>query len=385
MRAASVVDRIAVAKPSKTVKVRAACFNDYSGVVALEAKFGLASKSYEEWTHLWSDNPAYREVRGWFPIGWVLEDGEENVVGYLGNIPQHYEFEGRQLLAASTRAWMVDPAYRTYALLLLGAYFKQPNVDLLINTTVNPQAARAHNFFEGFPSPVGAWDQSLFWITNARGFTESFLQKKGIGLGRALSYPLSWAVSFQERLKPRKFSRKGNSFQVVACPEFDGRFDGFWDSLRKKRSNQLLAVRNRESLAWHFKSSLPRNRAWIYTVADSADLAAYAVFVRKDSPEAGLTRMRLADFECLDQEKAPAIFMAMLKVAMDRCGRESIHMLEVIGQHPAMENDVARAFPHRRRLPNCRYFYKATGSLLAEKLKDPAVWDPTLFDGDGSL
>jgi hypothetical protein len=75
----------------------------------------------------------------------------------------------------------------------------------------------------------------------------------------------------------------------------------------------------------------------------------------------------------------------MLRAAFDRCQQESIHMLELIGLSPTLEAAIEPARPHRRHLPNWMYYYKANERSLAEKLKDPAVWEPSLFDGDSSL
>ena len=60
-------------------------------------------------------------------------------------------------------------------------------------------------------------------------------------------------------------------------------------------------------------------------------------------------------------------------------------MLELIGLTPTLEAAVAHARPHRRQLPNWMYYYKAKERTLAEKLKNPAAWEPSLFDGDSSL
>jgi hypothetical protein len=368
--------------PAKSPKSREARFEDYAQIFALTAKFQLQTESYAGWTHLWSNNPAYREREGKFPIGWVLENGDGAICGYLGNIPLHYEFEGKRLLAATTRAWVVDSAYRTYSPLLLGTYFKQPDVDLFMNTTVNAQAAPAYAIFEGVRVPVGAWDRTLFWITNAQGFTESVLRKKGLAIAKSLSYPLSVGVMLREKL--RRGFRQSN-VTVRECSYFDERFDNFWVALRKKKSNLLLAVRSREALDWHFKFALQQNAAWIYMVEKDSEPVSYAVFLRQDNPEAGLTRVRLADFQCLEPGNETAFLNAFLGAAIERCRQESIHMLELIGFTPQLERELERTSPHRRPLPNWIYFYKAGNPLLADKLKNPAVWEASLFDGDSSL
>jgi hypothetical protein len=385
MRAEPLVRPTPIRTPAKSLKLREAAFEDYPGVIALESKFHLVPKRSEDWTHLWMSNPAYRDTKGRVPIGWVLEGADGTISGYLGNIPLLYELQGTRLLATTTRSWVVDTDYRTHSLLLLATYFKQPNVDLFLNTTVNAQAAAAYATFEGLPVPVGAWDRSLFWITHYRGFTESVLRKRGATSVKLASYPLSAGVFLGDRLARRGFGKSGNQTRVSDCAGFDDRFDAFWEALKKKKFDVLLAVRTREALEWHFKFALLQNAAWICVVEGSSGLSAYAVFVRQDSPEAGLTRMRLADFQCLDDDAAPSLLLAMIQLAIDRCRRESVHMLELIGLSPAMEREVKRLRPRSRQLPNWMYFYKANGQSLGEHLKDPSIWEPSLYDGDCSL
>jgi hypothetical protein len=374
-----------ITKSARSLRLREAGFQDYSGIIALEAKFQLVSKSCEEWTHLWTNNPACSDADCKLPIGWVLEREDSVLCGYLGNIPLHCELEGRKLLAATTRSWVVDSAYRSHALLLLATYFKQPHVDLFLNTTVNAYAATAYQSLEGVPVPVGDWDRALFWITNHRGFAESFLQKKGAPLAKLLSFPLGTIGFLRDRLAASGFRGIRQESKVLPCSHFDDRFEQFWQMLKKKKSNLLLPVRTREALEWHFKFALLQNAAWIYTVEGDSGLSAYAIFLRQDNPQTGLTRVRLADFQSLDDAASPAVLNAMLRAAFDRCQQESIHMLELIGLSPTLEAAIEPARPHRRHLPNWMYYYKANERSLAEKLKDPAVWEPSLFDGDSSL
>jgi hypothetical protein len=371
-----------VPKSSKSATLREVRFEDYLPIAALASKFHLQTESYAGWTHLWVNNPAYREIKDKFPIGWVLENRDGAISGYLGNIPLYYEFEGKRLLAAAGRSWVVETAYRLYSPLLLETYFLQQNVDLFMNTSINSKSAPAYSMFEGVPVPVGDWDRTRFWITSPRGFAESLLRNKSWAMARALSYPLSAGIFLRNQLRPKRLKKNSNKVRVFSPAGFDDRFDVFWAALRKKKSGMLLAVRSREVLDWHFKFALLQNAAWVYAVEGDSALAAYAVFLRQDNPEFGLTRVRLADFQCLDQEQAPALLTAMLQVAFDRCRQESIHMLELIGLPPHLEKEVERASPETRQLLNWMYCYKARDPVLAQKLKSAAVWEPALFDGD---
>jgi hypothetical protein len=318
-------------------------------------------------------------------MGWVLDNGEGAVAGYLGNIPLNYEFEGKKLLAATTRAWVVDTPYRTYSPLLLGTYFQQPNVDLFLSTTVNSQSAAAYSIFQSRRVPVGAWDRTLFWITHYRGFAESLLRLRCGSLAKPISYPLSVGAFLFDKLKTNPYPGNGATVTVVPCPAFDDRFEAFWAALRKKKFNQLLAVRSQEVLDWHFKFALQQNSAWVYVVEGKSGLSAYSVFLRHDYPEIGLTRVRLADFQCLEAEKAPELLSAMQQAALERCRQESIHMLEVIGLGPGLEKRLRRASPHQRSLSAWLYFYRTNNSDLAEKLQNETAWDPSLYDGDSTL
>jgi hypothetical protein len=374
-----------IPRSQKALELREVRFEDYPHVAALASKNHLYVESYPEWTHLWTGNPAYREIKDKIPMGWVLDNGEGGISGYLGNVPLNYELEGKRLLAAATRAWVVDTTCRPYSPLLLGTYFKQPNVDLFLNTTVSAEAAAAYSIFQGVRVPVGAWDRALYWITHHQGFTESFLRRKGVALAKPLSYPLSLAVFLRDQAQRRRFQGNRSAITVVPCPSFDDRFEAFWASLRKKKSDLLLAVRSREALDWHFKFALQQNGAWIYIVEGNSGLAAYSVFLRQDSLATGLTRVRLADFQCLEREREPDLLTAMLQAALDRCRRESIHMLELIGLAPALERNLERLSPHRRQLPTWMSYYKPNNASLAGSLKNAAVWEFSLFDGDSSL
>lgn len=372
-------------KPHRPPKLRQARFEDHPQIVALASRFELHVETYPGWAHLWADNPAFREIKDAFPMGWVLENDEGAIAGYLGNVPMNYEFEGKSLLAATTRAWVVDTPYRSYSPLLLGTYFQQPNVDLFLSTTVNSRSAPAYQIFEGIRVPQGAWDRTLFWITHYQGFMESFLRQRGGAMTKPLSYPLAAGVFLRDSIAGNHLTAKEREAEVVSCRAFDDRFEAFWVDLRKKKSNVLLAVRSQEALEWHFKFALQQNRAWIYTVEGNSGLAAYSIFLHHDYPPIGLTRVRLVDFQCLDQESAPHLLMAMLQAAMTRCRQESIHMLELVGLSPALEKTLERASPHRRPLSSWLYFYKAGNPVLAQRLSNSAVWEPSLFDGDSSL
>jgi hypothetical protein len=362
--------------------VRIATFEDYSGIATLYERHGFASRSFEEWASLWIGNPLYNELPEW-PIGWLLEDENKTIVGYLGNIPLPYVFRGSQIVAATSRAWVVDSGFRSYSFSLLHRFFRQKSVDLFINTTVNKNAIRGYEAFRVSRVPVGAWDQSIFWITNYLGFAASVLVNKRVPGWKLLSFPVSLGLVAQDRLPRKRVGAHGYGVSLTFVNDFDVRFDTFWEKLLSSNSDILLAMRSREILDWHFRRALAENRAWVLIAEVGSQLVAYAIFLRRDNKQLGLDRLRLIDFQSLPDRNE--VLRPMLGRALDRCRRESVHMLEIIGLTPERERVIDDAGRRRRSLPSWLYFYKANDERLAEALKDPRSWDPSCFDGDASL
>jgi hypothetical protein len=361
-------------------RVREASFGDYDQIAALQTRYQRPTTSFEQWKHLWVNNPAYIELRNTIPIGWVLEREDKNIVGYLGNIPLFYELGGQRIVASVAHAWVVDARYRAYSLALLDLYFSQKSVELFLNATVGPDAFDSFAVFQSLPTPVGDWDRSVFWITTYQGFLESWLAMKGVPLSKPLSYALALAPTIKQAFS-NGLLRDGRA-ELQLCKSFDARFDVFWQSLRELNPKVLLGMRTREVLQWHFAYALRNNEAWIITSGKDR-ISAYSIFLRHDNPSYGLKRLRLIDYQALDG--STTLLLPMLSWALDKCRKEGIHMLETIGFRPSTRKAISDVAPYERKLPCWLYFYKTRDKSLAQKLSDPNVWDPSQFDGDASL
>jgi hypothetical protein len=363
-------------------KLRQAGFEDYAQICALGAPYGLGKEPYEEWAHLWANNPVFQAVPDW-PMGWVLENEERQIVGQLANVPLAYQIGKRKLIAGASRAVMVDPKYRTYSFQLLNQFFRQKKADLFLATTVNGQATKLYEVFRAVRVPAGTWDKSVFWITNYRGFAASVLKMKELPGAAAMSIPVGRGLWARDAVAGGVFRTRGKYGEPEFCNGFDDRFDAFWQELCERYPERLLANRSRAMLDWHFKPALDKNWAWILAVSKERKLAAYAILLRQDNLAHGLTRMRLADFQTV--EPSNELLRPLLAAAVERCRKERIHMLEASGFAPDKQAVIDSLSPKSRNLDAWRYLYKAAQPGLAEQLKDPAVWDPTCLDGDASL
>ena len=95
----------------------------------------------------------------------------------------------------------------------------------------------------------------------------------------------------------------------------------------RAQPNRLLCMRDRAAMAWRFDRPLRAGNALIFSCENGhQEFTGYAVFLRQDSPEIGLRRMRLVDFQ---SEGDGAKFLHdVIEAALSRCHTEGIHVLE---------------------------------------------------------
>jgi len=363
------------------IVIREASFDDYPGISRLSSRQGLPIKGHTEWEHFWTANPTYNCIQDW-PIGWVVEADSE-IVGYLGNIPRKYDYAGRYLIAAASHSLAVDPNYRNYSLPLIGRFYRQPQAELLLNTTANFQSAQAYRIFRATQAPVGDWNRAVYWITDYCGFIDRVLSTRKVPMASIVSVPVGGFMQLKDSMVNRKPTWASDCCRVCTYDCFDERFDAFWKEAVRQSCGRLMATRSREILDWHFQSGMSLGRTWLATVEDRSGLIAYAVFCRQDSPGFGLTRVRLVDFQTLSGRAE--LLAPLIAWGLDKCREQRVHMLEAIGFAHRKQEILQSLAPYRRALPSWLYFYKANNATLAQALFDPQIWDPCCFDGDSSL
>jgi hypothetical protein len=367
-----------------SLRIRQAGFEDYGPIAAVQARNGLAVRSYEDWLALWSANPIYKQRSGDWPIGWVLETGSGEIVGSISNIPLAYQFRGRELLAVTSCSWAVDPKYRSYSMQIMSCLMRQKDIDLFICTTVSPASESCYrDGFQFSKPPAGSWNNAAFWITHYRGFAECALKSKSVPLSGVFSHPVSAALWCWDRVRNVAVRVPKTNSEIEMGSGFDARFDEFWEELKYQKRNSLLAVRTREALAWHFRYSLKSGTLRILTVSRGGRLIAYAIFDRPDNAALGFKRVRLVDFQAL--EGSGKELARVLHWMLRKCREEGIHVLETSGCWLDQPGWTRIPAPYRRTLRSWTYYYRAADKNLSEALADTAVWAPSSFDGDASL
>jgi len=340
-------------------KLRPARLEDYPAIVRLGLIHSLVVPSYEDWSTLWLDNPL-RARRGQdFPIGWVLVLPDGEMVGTMGTVHARYTFRGSSLISAVCCAWFVTEPYRGFALQLMDEYLNQPGVDLLINNAVS---AAGIGIFEQFCEriPLGEWDSASYWET-------------------ASPY--------------KALPKVPGSFTIDGTDRFDASFDVFWHELVRQNPEKLIAERTSEALSWHFAALMRRGRVWIFTASRRGRLLAYCTLTRQDhcfrlpalphGDARGPRGMRLVDYQSIEPEVD--FLPAFLQAALQRCAAENLHILENLGRGIPKMRVVDEWAPHRKKLENWKFFYRAADPALGAALSQPRSWDPSAYDGDGSF
>ncbi len=370
-------ETLAVARPL----MRPASFADYEGIAALEALHGLKTKTKEEWTHLWTCNPAFYQTEDW-PIGWVLEDTESGIVGTIGNIPFAYHFGKKTYTAAVARGWSVLPRYRGYSMWLLMELMRQPNVDFEVTTTPNITAAAVFARLGWSCPPVGRWDRAGLWVANYPALAGRYmLNSIQSALTRLVGWRLSRPPDSSEHIGARCSLQRG--IELEWCDGFDDCFQVFWEELKEKNHQLFLAGRSQAELRWHYKYALCARRIWVLRAVKGRRMLAYAIFHRRSTSQRYLSLVNLVDFQALQEDTD--ICRSMLDVTLKRCRSEGVDVLENTGCWIEGSRFLKQLAPIHRSLKCASYLYTVKNPSLTGPLQNTECWLPTQYDGDVGL
>ena len=367
-------------------KLREARFSDFPAVEALKRRWGLTADSLENWERLWHRNPAITETQATRPIGWILET-DRSIVGYLGNISSTYRYGDETLSAVTAHGLVVDPAYRALSLTLVAAYFRQKAVDLFISTTAIEAVGKIALAFKAVPLPQADYDKVLFWVLRYRGFSQSLIKKLNIRpamssiAGAAVAVGVGADTLLRGRRPPTPSRSSDFEIKEISASAIGGDFQALWSEklAESKAKPRLIAVRNPETLRWHFEDRGDEEAVRVLCCYRQNELLGYAVLCN----EARRRRSTIADM--LVRQDDPKVVGALWAAAYKRAKQAGSDTLEILGFPPNMRQVGAKWKPYSRRFPACPFFYKAADPALHNTLSDGAAWYACPFDGDASL
>ena len=365
--------------------VRPVIFEDAAAVKNLHCRAGYSGELRDSWPGLWTNNPLWAKTDPKPIIGWVLEAAGE-IVGYLGNIPLLCRYGEKTLVAAAASGFAVDPAYRGYGLLLAAAFYKQKDVDILLNTSANEIVAKVCQRFKAAPLPQQNYDQILFWILKPQPFMAAALRK--LRFNSTLAWVASNLSAILLRvdiiLRSKRPRRKNSGSQApwvvspISTSEIGQEFDDLWDR-KASEETRLFTYRTAEFLRWHYYGQMAK----VICCHKGADLVGYAVVIRDETQSFGLARSRIVDI--LVEKNDPNVVGRLLEAAYQHARDQGSHVLEVMGFPQDIRSMILRNGPYSRMAPNLPYYYRASDSELQSELGNEDVWYACPFDGDASL
>lgn len=360
--------------------VREATVDDFPALSEVLRRNGLSSPKFDDWTRLWDDNPFRSDPPA--PLGWVLENKSQGIVGTLSNIARRYAYNGEPVRVATASAWAVDLPFRTSAIFQARQFFSQKNVDLFLNTTASAPAAAIFKAFRCSEIPDPMYARVLFWIIRHTEFAAAALRKKGLPAIAGVRHAAGLALSSRDLISRPKAQYR----EMEACllTRFDERFDAFWDVLRQRR-NRLLAVRTSAALTWQFRPALENKSIAILAVVDHGEFSGYLIMARGDDAQTGLRRFRVVDLQAKGDERD--LVLPLMSAALEHAKAAGVDVVEAVGFHPAKRDLLAQLNPRHRMYSSFPYLYKVRpdAPLLRDALKSADAWDASQFDGDASL
>ncbi len=121
--------------------------------------------------------------------------------------------------------------------------------------------------------------------------------------------------------------------------------------------------------------------SWIFTASKFRRMRGYCVLRLESWP--GGAKVVLADYQSLDRKLD--LLPGFLRAALQRCAAEGFYALQNVGVGVPKMHAFEEHAPYRRKLPNSVFYYGAADAALESVLRQPQLWDPSLFDGDATL
>lgn len=351
------------------VQLRPITWDDAPGIAALAKRNGIGELDLS----IWTEYPLAHEFDA-VPAGWVLETGDGEIVGFLGNVHQMYEFAGRRLKAAIATNWMVDAAHRAKALQLVLTFYKQKDIDLYLNGSASPVATKVLAGLKIPRMPIPDYATPCFWAVRPRGFARAVLRRKKIAAPGLLSLLAGPALGIYDLL--RSSGRGAQTVAVERATRFDAAFDDLWPRL-SAGSPRLRAVRTAAVLHWKYGRDLAAGNAIVLVAGPRQHPSGYAVLIRRDGSELGMEMLEMADLQAAGDD--PQIYTSLILAAIQTAREEGADALRLVTGTPSKRRPALALKPYTYELPFWQLYAKVPADLT-EALAPADTWDFSRFE-----
>lgn len=217
----------------------------YPSLARFLAGFAGETRSEQFWLKRfglwWNENPAYHEG---VPRGWVLWE-ENEIKGYLGNIPNEFQLNGEVVTALSTTTWRVAPTHRNHSLRLFYQALRCAKRAIFFDTTPSKDAVWVlkglkFNLFPYYANPI----KSVI-VVNPRPVLRSRGESGVLG---ALTAWFGAPVVRVFQAYRTHLGRESKGTSVRLLKHADSSFDDLW--LRTRNRYAHTNVRTAAAINW---------------------------------------------------------------------------------------------------------------------------------------
>lgn len=342
---------------------------------------------HDLWRHRWLDNPARRADH---VFGWILENRQDGIVGYIGILPIRMKVGSREVVGGAPHTWAVSREYAAFGFNLYKQAMAWGEQHLLVATT----AAKVTSIFNdklkfGLNKlPVVDFDRRFLWairpgvpvmwmLENASGsawsskVVRSALGRWLIGLGASVRF-----------MGHQRLRCPGAMLPVEPVKSFTDEYTQFWEHHNSQYG--ITTVRDRRFLQWrHIERPAVGGSTRVFACRDKGRLKGY-VAMQERQRHAGYFpgHFRVTDI-FFDRER-PEVFYSLMNHAFEFAKSSGCSLFEVSHVNEEVSEMLKPLRPHVMRTESWPYWYKVPAGDLDEICQGERWW-PSGIDGDANL
>ncbi|WP_440952386.1 hypothetical protein [Methanococcoides sp. FTZ1] len=230
----------------------------------------------------WTNNPWMDQA---IPYGWVIEEDESEIVGFLGNIPVKYQIKGEDDIAVAATSLYVRPSVRGVTSIRLTLSFdRQEHFRLLLHTTPNEVAAKIYSKFGASEMDVPFKNMEYWHIRDYGKMYDLYVQTNLTShslrpLIEASVFPIKLISPFFRWFTDKmSFKLQPDHYKCSVATDCDDSFTELWEKNRKE--NVTTLCRDAETLRWLYFSEAVADKRYVVRCVDTqnGELVGYLVF-----------------------------------------------------------------------------------------------------------
>lgn len=304
---------------------------------------------FEMW---WNQNPIFssKDIRGW------IIQKDNNIVGFFGLIPLHFQLEKKTIKTFAGTTWVVNQDFRNMSINVLLKLMQTAKNSILFMTTANKKAEKIYKAL-GY-EPIIEQEQLAYSFVITNSFNYLKLRWGWNILGHGFMYIMHTIyklINHQNLI--------GNNQNVRLLDYADKSFDDLWD--RTKHYSKYTNIRTKEIINWYCFNSKYFKKVLIGYYHNDI-LYGYAILMPKISK---LKELELVDIWC--DHNIEDCFEELIYFSILYANEEKFDRLLLPHWSSKIKNKIKNIKMFKSKPINARKYYKFfTKKKLKLKIKN---------------